>query len=408
MVGLAATDVIGREDELSAIEPFLADVGRAARARPLRRARDREDDPLGERGRRGPTRFAAVLTCHGVEAEATLSFAGLSELLVPVLEAAAPSLAPPRRQALEVALLLVEPGDQPLDAHAVGLAVLDVLHALAARGPVLVALDDVQWLDPSSAGVLQIALRRLREEPVGVLVTVREGPGLAVPFELDRSTLQERLEWLSVGPLSLGAIHTLLSERLGLELTRPELGRVQDATAGNPFFALELSRELVRTNTRPSAGRALRVPESLQELLGGRLARLPAETVDVLLQVAALARPTVELVDGGVRRSRACARGTRDGRAGRRRRARRLADPLLAPTAGLDLLRAGAGLEAPRRSPGARRACRTRSRSAHAIWRSPRKAPTRRCLRARLRCRTQAPPAAQPRQRPSSASLPPS
>ena len=71
---------------------------------------------------------------------------------------------------------------------------------------------------------------------------------------------------------------------------------MQEATAGNPFFALELGRELVRTNTRPAPGQALRVPESLQELLGGRLARLPGETLDVLLQVAALARPTVELV----------------------------------------------------------------------------------------------------------------
>ena len=71
---------------------------------------------------------------------------------------------------------------------------------------------------------------------------------------------------------------------------------MQEATAGNPFFALELGRELVRTGARPAPGQALRVPESLRELLGGRLARLPAEVVDVLLQVAALARPTVELV----------------------------------------------------------------------------------------------------------------
>ena len=88
----------------------------------------------------------------------------------------------------------------------------------------------------------------------------------------------------------------MLEERLGLELTRPELARVQEATAGNPFFALELGRELVRTNTRPAPGQPLRVPESLRELLGGRLARLPGETLDVLLLVAALARPTVELV----------------------------------------------------------------------------------------------------------------
>jgi hypothetical protein len=96
--------------------------------------------------------------------------------------------------------------------------------------------------------------------------------------------------------LSLGALHHLLRERIGLELTRPELGRVLETSAGNPFFALELGRELVRTNERPAAGRALRVPANLRELLGSRLGRLPAETTGVLLHAAALARPTVELI----------------------------------------------------------------------------------------------------------------
>src|SRR5262249_25118910 len=63
-----------------------------------------------------------------------------------------------------------------------------------------------------------------------------------------------------------------------------------------PFFALELGRELVRTGTRPTPGQVLHVPQSLRELLGGRLARLPGETLDVLLEAASLARPTVEVV----------------------------------------------------------------------------------------------------------------
>jgi ATP/maltotriose-dependent transcriptional regulator MalT len=96
--------------------------------------------------------------------------------------------------------------------------------------------------------------------------------------------------------MSVGALHHLLRERLEVELTRPELVRLKEATAGNPFFALELGREVARVGTRPAAGRALRVPESLRELLGARLARLPVETSEVLLYAAALARPTVELV----------------------------------------------------------------------------------------------------------------
>ena len=155
----------------------------------------------------------------------------------------------------------------------------------------------MQWLDPASAHTMQIAFRRLHAERVGLLGTLRRTPERRVSsFELDGVFAEGRIEQLTVGPLSPSAIHSLLRDRLGLELTRPELARVQEATAGNPFFALELGRELIRTNTRPTPGQPLRVPQSLRELLGGRLAQLPADTVDVLLQVSALARPTVELV----------------------------------------------------------------------------------------------------------------
>lgn len=291
--------MIGREAELASIEAFLARVEGGPAALVLAGEAGIGKTVLWDAGigdARGT--FASVLTCRGVEAEASLSFAGLSELLGDVFEDVAPSLAPPRRHALGVALLVAEPGESAPDPHAIGLAVLDVLRGLADEGPILVALDDVQWLDAASAAVLQIAFRRLRDEPVALLATLRLGSELASPLELERTIPVERLERLTVGPLSLGALHRLLQERLGLELTRPELTQVQGATAGNPFFALELGRELVRTSTRPAPGRPLRVPDSLRELLGGRLERLPGETLDVLLLVAALARPTVDVVAG--------------------------------------------------------------------------------------------------------------
>jgi DNA-binding CsgD family transcriptional regulator len=291
------TGVVGRDEELGLIEAFVADLERGPSALVLAGEAGIGKTILWKAGVEGALSGSVrVLICRGFEAEASLSFSGLSELLTSVLEEVLPALASPRRRALEVALLLVEPGEVTPDVHAIGLAVLDVVRFLAQRGPVMVAVDDMQWLDGASSAALQVALRRLREEPVGVLATVRDASGVSVPIELERCFTGERLGRCSVGPLSLRALHHLLKDKLALDLTRPEVVRLHMATGGNPFFALELGRELVRTNARSTGGRALRVPESLRGLLGGRLARLPTDTGDVLLQVAALARPTVDLV----------------------------------------------------------------------------------------------------------------
>ena len=202
---------------------------------------------------------------------------------------------PPRRRALEVALQLAEPGDRAPDAHAIGLALLDVLRALAERGPVLVALDDVQWLDPASAGVLQIAFRRLRDEHVGLLATCRWGP-TRTPFELEQLVLPTTAQRISLGPLSLGAVHSLLEERLGARFHPPGARPGTGGDCRQPLLCARAGSRARPHEHPPDAGQPLRVPESLRELLGGRLARLPGETLDVLLEAAALARPTVELV----------------------------------------------------------------------------------------------------------------
>ena len=264
--------VIGRDEELATIEAFLADLERGPAALVLSGEAGIGKTILWERGvEAARARFEHVLSCRGAEAEASLSFAGLSDLLTEVFDEVAPALAPLRRRALEVALLLAEPGEAPPDPRAIGLAVLDALRLLAEGGPVVVALDDVQWLDSSTAAVLQIALRRLRDERVGVLATLRKAPGLAAPLEFGRAFEEGRMEQLSLRPLSLGALHHLLKERLALEPTRSELTRLQETSGGNPFFAIELARELEQAEGRPVVGRSLRVPESLRDLLGGAL-----------------------------------------------------------------------------------------------------------------------------------------
>ena len=131
------TAVIGREEELGTIQTFLAEVDHGPSALVLSGEPGIGKTILWEAGvEEAAGRHGYVLTCRGVEAEASLSFAGLSELLAPVFNDVADSLLPPRRRALEVALLLVEPGEATPDAHAIGLAVLDLLRALAERGSV--------------------------------------------------------------------------------------------------------------------------------------------------------------------------------------------------------------------------------------------------------------------------------
>ena len=289
--------VVGRAVELDSIEAFLGDVLYGPVALLLAGEVGIGKTILWEAGvEEAERRFGRVLTCRGVETEASLSFAALSELLAPVLSDAMPSLAAPRRRALEVALSLAEPALLVPDVHVIGLAVLDVLDVLATSGAVVVAIDDLQWVDLASASVLQVALRRLRDEPVGLLATVRTSPAVATPIELERGFPGGWLRRLPIGPLSVGALHHLLRGRVGLDLSRPDLLRVNEATAGNPFFAIELGRELGRLGTRRLPEERLPVSSSLGQLLGARLARLPADVREVLVIAALAARPTVDMV----------------------------------------------------------------------------------------------------------------
>ena len=291
-----AGGLIGRDEELAAIAAFFDGVEGGPRALLFCGEPGIGKTVLWETGvAQAGERFGRVLSCRCAQAEASFSFAALSELFGAVVVDASRSIAAPRAHALAVALLLAEPGEERPDAHAIGLAVVDVLRVLAVDGPVVVALDDIQWIDPASGAVLQVALRRLRDDRVGLLATLRAGTETAA-LDFEHALSGQRLDRRFVGPFGLGGVHQLLGQQLGLELTRPELTRLHEATAGNPFYALELGRELVRTHAKPTARRAIRVPESLRDLLGGRLARFPAETLDVLLHAAALARPTVELV----------------------------------------------------------------------------------------------------------------
>ena len=231
-----------------------------------------------------------VLVARPAEAEQGLAHSGLGDLLEDVLDEVLPELPAPRRRALEVALLL-EVEDGRADPRTIGVAVRSALEVLAARRPVVLAVDDVQWLDPSSASALAFALRRLDKQAVRLLLARRLGNGSKTP-DLERALPPERVERLHVGPLSLGAIHRLLQAQLALKLPRPTLLRVHEESGGNPFYAVELARAL-GPDLHPT--QPLRVPETLEGLVRARLDELPTDTREALLLAAAVARPSTEL-----------------------------------------------------------------------------------------------------------------
>jgi DNA-binding CsgD family transcriptional regulator len=289
-----AVEIVGRRNELLALEEFLEALPAGGQALLLEGDAGIGKTALWQEGiRLGHEHGFRVLTSRAGHSETQIAFATVGDLFAPVVDEALPQLPRVQRRALEAALLLREPGGAPPEVRLLGLALLSVVNALAETRPLLFALDDVQWIDASSAEVLRFVLRRLEGQPVGVLATVRERPADA-PLELDRALAA--FSRLTVEPLSLGAIHQLLWGRLSLTLPRPELVRVHELAGGNPFFALELGRAIA-TETIRVDGTGVALPDSLSALVTERLRALPERVRDTLVAVAALAAPSVTLLE---------------------------------------------------------------------------------------------------------------
>ena len=279
-----APEVVGRDEELAVVAAFVHGALDGPTVFVLEGEAGIGKSTLWQAGvDRARSEGLRVLAVRPAEAELGLGHAGLGDLVDGVVDEVLPSLAVPRRRALEAALLR-DVSAEPVDDRALAVAVRDVLQRLARAGPLVVAIDDVQWLDRQTAATLAFALRRLGAAQVLVLLARRvgaEGP----PLELERAVAPERVSRLRIGPLSVGALHRVLLDRLDRPFARQTLLRIHEHCGGNPFFALEVARVL-REDVDPFA--PLPVSETLDDLLRVRMAGLPSSTRDALALASAL------------------------------------------------------------------------------------------------------------------------
>jgi ATP/maltotriose-dependent transcriptional regulator MalT len=232
-----------------------------------------------------------LLSACPAETEPVYGYTSLADLLAGVDAPVFDDLPGPQRVALDRFLLRAEPDDQAVDQRAIGAAFLTVVEILAETSPVLIAIDDLQWVDPSSAQAIAFAARRLSTR-VGVLGTARAEPTSGGAPSWLQMPEPDAVRRIRLRPLSLGRLQAAFVERLGRRFPRPTVVKIHEISGGNLFYALELARAV-----NPQAhGSDIPMPPSLTELVRARVSGLDTEAHQLLLTAACLNAPTVELV----------------------------------------------------------------------------------------------------------------
>lgn len=219
-----------------------------------------------------------VLSVQGLESEAPLAFAGLHQLLRPVLWLLE-RLPAPQARALRIAFGQQDgPSEDPF---LIALATLTMLSEAADTEPVLCIVDDAHWLDSASAAALLFMARRLGADPVAVLFATRDGDV--------RTFAAHDLPTLVLGGLSGPAARQLLDERIGAPVPEAVAAALVDRTGGNPLALVELPTSLTDDQLAGTAPIAehLRLTDHVQQVFLDRCRRLPAEVQTLLLVAAA-------------------------------------------------------------------------------------------------------------------------
>jgi len=268
-------ELLGREDELARIYELIDGIGARGGALVVRgEAGIGKSALLAAARERAQQRGATVVTTTGTLSEAPLAFAGLHQLLLPLL-GGLDLLPDPQRQALEAAFGIAE-GDAP-DLFLIGLATLGLVAERAAETPLLVVVDDAHWLDRPSVQVLEFIARRVESDPAILLFAVREG----LPSSFDHADLPElRLAGLDEDASS--ALLDLAPETLPPDLRR----RILEEAAGNPLALIELPVGAAELGTGAPPSGPLPLTARLEQTFTSRLTSLSADVRRLLLRSA--------------------------------------------------------------------------------------------------------------------------
>ena len=283
-------EIVGREQELGAIQAFLAGGGERATALVLDGEGGIGKTTIWEQGVRiARDRGLRVLAARPAQSEMELPYAALADLLETTSDEELRLLAPPQRVAVECALART-PAAGPVDRHALSRGVLELLRGGARDGRLLVAVDDVQWLDRPTASVLAFALRRVPPAPIRVLVAARTERGSTAAPPLDLGEWDATVDRIEVGPLSTTELGAVLASALGARLSRPHLETLARTAGGSPMFALELAR------SASPAGEAMTPPPTLSRALANRIEALDPAARSAVGAAAAALDPSVEFL----------------------------------------------------------------------------------------------------------------
>ena len=296
-----AQDLIGREGERARFEEVLDEVasgpaGLVIEGAPgIGKTTVWREAVWSARGRE-----YLVLEAAPSERDAPLAFAGLGDLFDGLPAGLVEGLSSPQRRALEAAVFLDESDSPASDPEALPRAILALLRRMSAEQPLVIAIDDEQWLDRPSARVLGFALRRVREERVAVLLTRRTDSDGALWPELARGFGRSVVSRTILEQLELSAFDRLLQSRLSGTISAPLLRRIHESSGGNPLYALAIADDLEARGLRGSSARSVAIPPTLRDAIGRRLEQIDARARDALLVVALVSHPTLATVQAAI------------------------------------------------------------------------------------------------------------